>query len=53
MRLYDLYGRLLQEIQVTNHPQTIPLDISAYAKGIYLLEWQSGTNRKVEKIIKE
>lgn len=55
LRLYDLYGRLLQEIQLTNNSsqQTIPLDISRYAKGIYLLEWQSGDVRKVEKIIKE
>ncbi len=55
LRLYDLYGRLLQEVQVADNSgqQTLPFDISAYAKGIYLLEWQSGTARKVEKIIKE
>jgi len=55
LRLYDLYGRLLQEIQIANNSgqQALSLDISAYTKGIYLLEWQSGTTRKVEKIIKE
>lgn len=55
LRLYDLYGRLLQEVQVANNSgqQTLSLDISTYAKGVYLLEWQSGTARKVEKLIKE
>ena len=51
IRVIDLYGRLVQE-KVVNEMRT-NIDLSSEDAGIYLIETFDGTNRAVQKIIKQ
>lgn len=51
VRVFDLFGRLIEE-KVVNAERT-NVDLSAQDAGIYLIETFDGTNRMVQKIIKQ
>lgn len=51
--IYDLKGRQLQTISSTTPTLTKEINVSNLASGIYYLSIQSGTSKKLQKIIKE
>lgn len=51
IRVFDSYGRLVQEMEVEAAATTV--DLSAEVAGIYLVEWQSEGRREMLKLIKQ
>jgi len=51
IRVFDLFGRLIQEMVVDTEQMTI--DLSTEDAGIYLIEAWDGPNQQVQKIIKQ
>lgn len=52
IQLFDLYGKLLQLIPV--YSETIQVDLSQYAKGVYLMKLtNNGSVMAVQKIVKQ
>lgn len=51
--IYDLKGRQLQTISTTTPQLTKQIDLSNFASGIYYVSVQSGTAKKLLKVIKE
>ncbi len=50
IRVYDIYGRLLNEQTVS--AMQFDLDLSGLAKGAYLLQIDYGNSRSVHRIMK-
>ena len=51
IRVFDLFGRLIEEKTVNTARTNI--DLSSEDAGIYLIETWDGTNRIVQKLIKQ
>ncbi len=50
LMLFNAEGKLLQKQTVTT--QSITMDLSSYAKGVYLLQYENGGNKHIQKLIK-
>ena len=50
--LYDLNGRKLKEIEISGE-RTIPVELSNYPQGIYVVDIQTNTNHEAIKVIKK
>ena len=48
--LYDLSGRQLQQMEI--HDQTVPMDLSNYPEGIYIIEVKTNTFHNSVKVMK-
>lgn len=55
LRLYDLHGRVLETRLVATDDKfsKIVFDLSSYPEGIYYLEWQLGSERTIQKVVKQ
>ena len=52
LRVYDVYGRLLHTVPAGE--QTVQIDLSHYATGVYLIQLvNNGNVMAVRKVVKE
>ena len=51
LKVYGLDGNLLQEIPIATNKT--PIDISSYANGVYYIEWISGADKMIQKVVKQ
>lgn len=51
LSVYDIMGKRLQHFPITE--ATIPVDLSGYATGVYLIEVQTDVSRETLKILKK
>ncbi len=50
LRVFDVYGRMIKELAVSG--AAIGVDLTTEDAGIYMIEWQNGTEREMVKVIK-
>jgi hypothetical protein len=51
LHVYDLHGKLLQQYTYEGQVQTIPVDVSRFASGVYVLELQMEGGRAFRKLV--
>ncbi|MEM1122192.1 MAG: T9SS type A sorting domain-containing protein [Bacteroidota bacterium] len=51
LRVFDVYGRLINEVTVSGLAATV--DLTREEAGIYVVEWQLGTEQQVVKVLKQ
>ncbi|MEI6765836.1 MAG: T9SS type A sorting domain-containing protein [Bacteroidota bacterium] len=53
IRIYDIMGNLVKEIQQVNpHQSLLSIDVAAFARGVYYLEFRTNEVMNVVKIVK-
>jgi hypothetical protein len=51
--IYDMYMRVVEEVQVQEKAGITELNITHLPKGVYLCELQTSAQRLVQKLVKE
>ncbi len=55
LSIFDFYGRKIKQLDlsVAGSATSIPIDLSVYENGVYLIEWRAGDLRMVAKVVKQ